>query len=138
MNVHNDLDETTTVHWHGMHLPARYDGGPHQPITPGQTWSPQWRIDQPAATLWYQPHPHGQTEEHLNKGLAGMFILDDPDSAVADALPHAYGVDDIPLILQDRTIRSDNTLDTSNLGFGAPLSLDLPNPGVGRHQLVKQ
>jgi hypothetical protein len=53
-------------------------------------------------------------------------------------LPDRYGVDDIPLILQDRTIRSDNTLDTSNLGFGAPLSLDLTSPGVGRHQLVKQ
>jgi blue copper oxidase len=88
VNVHDDLDETTTVHWHGMHLPARYDGGPHQPIEPGEIWSPQWRIDQPAATLWYHPHPHGQTEEHINKGLAGMFIFDDPDSAVADELPH--------------------------------------------------
>jgi FtsP/CotA-like multicopper oxidase with cupredoxin domain len=28
--VENRLSETTTVHWHGMHLPARYDGGPHR------------------------------------------------------------------------------------------------------------
>ena len=67
------------LHWHGMHLPAAMDGGPHQPIAPGATWSPTWRIDQPAATLWYHPHPHGETAEHVYRGLAGMFILDDPD-----------------------------------------------------------
>jgi len=116
VNVHNHLDETTTVHWHGMHLPARYDGGPHQPIKPGQTWSPQWRIDQPAATLWYHPHPHGQTEEHINKGLASMVILDDPDSAVADALPHEYGVDDIPLIVQDKRLDDDGDIQSGGLG----------------------
>lgn len=77
VNVHNRLPETTSVHWHGMELPATMDGGPHQPVEPGQTWSPTWRIDQPAATLWYHPHPHGQTEKHVYRGLAGMFILDD-------------------------------------------------------------
>jgi blue copper oxidase len=58
VNVRNGLPEATTIHWHGMHLPAAADGGPHQPIQPGATWSPSWRIDQPAATLWYHPHPH--------------------------------------------------------------------------------
>jgi len=57
MNVANGLPEPTTIHWHGMHLPAAADGGPHQPIQPGSTWSPSWRIDQPAATLWYHPIP---------------------------------------------------------------------------------
>jgi FtsP/CotA-like multicopper oxidase with cupredoxin domain len=102
VNVTNDLDETTSVHWHGMHLPAEMDGGPHQPIAPGQTWSPTWTIDQPAATLWYHPHPHGETEDHIYRGLAGMFILDDPDLPAARQLPHDYGVDDIPVIVQDK------------------------------------
>jgi FtsP/CotA-like multicopper oxidase with cupredoxin domain len=31
INVTNDLSEVTTVHWHGMHLPAAMDGGPHPP-----------------------------------------------------------------------------------------------------------
>ena len=60
--VENRLSEITTVHWHGMHLPARDDGGPHQPVAAGAQWQPGWSIDQPAATLWYHPHPHGQTE----------------------------------------------------------------------------
>lgn len=116
VNVHNALDETTTVHWHGMHVPARYDGGPHQPIEPGATWSPHWRIDQPAATLWYHPHPHGETEEHVNRGLAGMFILDDPDSTVVGQLPHRYGVDDVPLIVQDKRLDDDGEIEDGGLG----------------------
>jgi blue copper oxidase len=116
VNVHNQLDETTTVHWHGMHLPARFDGGPHQPIDPDHTWSPHWRMDQPAATLWYHPHPHGETEDHVNNGLAGMFILDDPDSPVTDQLPHQYGVDDIPLIVQDKRLDDDGEIQDGGLG----------------------
>jgi FtsP/CotA-like multicopper oxidase with cupredoxin domain len=106
INVHNHLDETTTMHWHGMHLPASADGGPHQTIAPGQTWSPSWRINQPAATLWYHPHPHGHSERHITRGLAGMFILDD-DQEAALALPRQYGVDDIPVIVQDRRFGDD-------------------------------
>jgi FtsP/CotA-like multicopper oxidase with cupredoxin domain len=101
--VENRLSETTTVHWHGMHLPARNDGGPHQPIGAGEQWQPEWLIDQPAATLWYHPHRHGETEFQVTRGLAGLFYLDDgtnPD------LPHRYGIDDIPIIVQDRSFDS--------------------------------
>ncbi|MPZ94157.1 MAG: multicopper oxidase domain-containing protein, partial [Propionibacteriales bacterium] len=115
--VTNDLGEETSVHWHGMHLPAEADGGPHQPIAPGETWQPQWTIDQPAATLWYHPHPHGETADHVYRGLAGLFILDDPDSAVADRLPHEYGVDDIPVIVQDKRLNGDGELDLSSRLF---------------------
>jgi FtsP/CotA-like multicopper oxidase with cupredoxin domain len=101
--VENRLSEITTVHWHGMHLPARHDGGPHQPIASGELWQPEWMIDQPAATLWYHPHPHGETEGQVTRGLAGLFYLDDGSNA---DLPHRYGIDDIPIILQDRTFDS--------------------------------
>ena len=40
VDIHNELAEPTTVHWHGMHLPAEMDGGPHQMIEPGDDWSP--------------------------------------------------------------------------------------------------
>jgi len=120
--VSNALDEeTTTIHWHGMHLPAAADGGPHQTIEPGTTWSPQWTIDQPAATLWYHPHPNGETEDHIYRGLVGMFIVDDP---VADelALPDDYGADDIPLIIQDKKLDDDGSLDFSK-GMISPTGL---------------
>ncbi|MGC2941374.1 multicopper oxidase family protein [Brevibacterium sp. FAM 24638] len=114
VDVENDLSEPTSVHWHGMHLPAEMDGGPHQMIEPGETWTPHWRIDQPAATLWYHPHPHGETESHVYKGLAGMVILDDDASAEAD-LPDEYGVDDLPLIVQDKKL-SDGQLELTHDG----------------------
>jgi blue copper oxidase len=110
VNVHNGLSDVTSVHWHGMHLPAKMDGGPHQPVKPGATWSPTWLVDQPAATLWYHPHPHGATEDQVYRGLAGMFIVDDPGTDVA-ALPHRYGVDDVPVIVQDKAFDSGGQLD---------------------------
>lgn len=100
VRIANELDEASSVHWHGMHLPARMDGGPHQMIAPGDTWTPHWKVDQPAATLWYHPHPHGATERHVRRGLAGLFILDD-DKSRDLALPKRYGVDDLPVIVQD-------------------------------------
>jgi FtsP/CotA-like multicopper oxidase with cupredoxin domain len=109
INVNNDLTEATTIHWHGMHLPADADGNPHQPIAPGTTWSPYWRIDQPAATLWYHPHLHGQTADHVYRGVAGMFLLDDPDAP--SPLPSDYGANDIPVILQDKRFDSSGVLD---------------------------
>jgi FtsP/CotA-like multicopper oxidase with cupredoxin domain len=114
ISVHNGVDETTTMHWHGMHLPARMDGGPHQPIDPGDTWRPTWRIDQPAATLWYHPHPHGDTADHVRGGVAGMFIVDDQTAALD--LPHSYGVDDLPIVIQDRSFDDDNQFDGDELG----------------------
>jgi FtsP/CotA-like multicopper oxidase with cupredoxin domain len=114
INVNNDLPEATTIHWHGMHLPADADGNPHQLIAPGDTWSPGWRIDQPAATLFYHPHPHGQTADHVYRGVAGLFLLDDPDAP--NGLPSDYGATDIPVILQDKRFDSSGALDK-----GAPL-----------------
>jgi len=115
VEVTNELAEPTSVHWHGMHLPAAMDGGPHQEVEPGATWRPTWRIDQPAATLWYHPHPHGATEKHVYRGLAGMFLLDDDASRAAD-LPQEYGVDDVPVIVQDKILDDDGQLQLSDNG----------------------
>ncbi|WP_330254044.1 multicopper oxidase domain-containing protein [Nocardia sp. NBC_00565] len=112
VEVRNKLSEASTVHWHGMHLPAAMDGGPHQMVPAGATWSPHWTVDQPAATLWYHPHPHGATEQHVRRGLAGMFLLDDEVSEGL-ALPDNYGVDDLPVIVQDVKFRGAQ-LDSSH------------------------
>ena len=108
-DVTNSLAERTTLHWHGMHVPARMDGGPHQMIEPGSTWRPRWTIDQPAASLWYHSHPHGETAQQVYRGLAGMLLIEDPAAAAA-GLPHDYGVDDLPLVVQDKTFNDDGSL----------------------------
>ena len=121
VNVANNTSQMTTLHWHGMHVPARMDGGPHSMVEPGTTWSPTWTIDQPAATLWYHPHPHGQTGEQIYRGLAGLFYIDDP-AAGDSGLPAEYGVDDVPVVVQDKSFTSDGRLDydagaTTAVGF---------------------
>lgn len=113
VNVTNGLGTASTIHWHGMHLPASMDGGPHQMINPGVTWQPRWTVKQPAATLWYHPHLHGATGQQVQKGLAGLFLLDDPETPSAAALPHTYGVDDVPVVLQDKTFNREGSADTS-------------------------
>jgi FtsP/CotA-like multicopper oxidase with cupredoxin domain len=105
--VRNGLDQETSLHWHGMHLPAAMDGGPHQLVVAGGTWRPRWTVDQPAATLWYHPHVHGATADHMYRGLTGLFIVDDEDAEALN-LPSTYGVDDVPMIVQDRAFDGDN------------------------------
>lgn len=101
LNVLNKLNEATTIHWHGFHLPAVMDGGPHQVIPPGTLWQPYWKVTNNAATYWYHPHLHEETMEHITKGIGGLIIVRDAEEA-ALPLPRKYGVDDIPLVLTDR------------------------------------
>ena len=110
VNYTNNLREATTMHGHGMHLPAEMDGGPHQIIAPGATWSARYRVSQRACTNWYHPHLMGKTAEHVYKGLAGLIIVEDDESRALD-LPNRYGIDDIPLVLQDRRFDSNGQID---------------------------
>ncbi len=89
-----------------MHLPAEWDGGPHQPIAPGTTWTPEFTIKQQAATLWYHPHAMGLTGEQVYHGLAGLVYIEDEVSDQLD-IPKTYGIDDIPLVIQDRRFFND-------------------------------
>lgn len=97
----NRLDFPVTAHWHGAHVPGAMDGGPQLAIAPGESWAPELEIDQPAATLWYHSHIHGQTGPQVYQGLAGMMIVEDPGAA-NPGLPSDWGLDDIPLVIQDR------------------------------------
>jgi bilirubin oxidase len=120
LNVTNQLGERTSTHWHGLHVPAAMDGGPHQMIESGETWTASFPVLNRAATYWYHPHLHpspGQgaifeptgTGYQVYRGLAGMIIIEDGTSDTL-ALPRSYGQDDIPLILQDRRFHEDGSL----------------------------
>ena len=102
LNVINNLNISTTMHWHGLHVSAMNDGGPHQIINPSSTWSPSFKVLNNASTFWYHPHGHNQTEQQVSKGLAGLFIVKDSAEAVL-TLPRTYGVDDIPIIVQNKS-----------------------------------
>jgi len=115
IDLHNNLDEATTMHWHGMHVSPENDGGPHSIIPAGTTWSPSFGVLDNATTFWYHPHLHELTTEHVTYGVAGVIIVRDEVEAALD-LPRTYGVDDIPLIVQDRTFRPNGDIDIVPLG----------------------
>jgi bilirubin oxidase len=99
MNVENQLSDTTTTHWHGLHVAPMNDGSPHNPILPARTWSPSFTVMDHAATYWFHPHLHGKTLDQVMLGAAGLIIVRDETESALD-LPRTYGVDDIPLICQ--------------------------------------
>lgn len=109
MQVKNSLGYDSTLHWHGMNVPAKADGGPHQVINPNETWSPEFAVHEAAATMWYHAHQLHETAAQVWSGLAGMIIIDS-DDADALNLPSEYGVDDIPLVLQDRRFYRDGSM----------------------------
>ncbi len=101
IEVTNNLGQPTTIHWHGMHVSASNDGGPHTIIQPGTTWNPQFTVMNRAGTYWYHPHLDEFTDEHVTKGIAGMIIVHDNDELNA-GLPVTYGIDDFPVVIQTK------------------------------------
>lgn len=112
IRVRNDLDVATTVHWHGLIVPADVDGGPHQSVEPGAQWSASFEVENPASTCWFHPHPHGATGLQVVSGLAGLLIVDDP-AMRASTLPDTWGVDDLALVLQDKRFTAAGQIDYS-------------------------
>ena len=131
MNVTNNLNESTTLHWHGMHLPSVMDGGPHQVIPAGTLWQPYWTVMNQATTLWYHPHLHETTQAQMTKGIGGFIIVKDPQET-ALALPRTYGVDDIVLALTSRSYTATtNTFVSSTRVYGDyMLSNGTPNAQI--------
>ncbi|NQY09783.1 MAG: multicopper oxidase domain-containing protein [Flavobacteriales bacterium] len=109
------MTDTTTTHWHGMHISSANDGGPHTMIFPGETWSPEFTVLNEATTFWYHPHLHHKTQEHINFGAAGMIIVEDENSDTL-RLPKTYGVDEFPIIIQDKTFGENNQLAMERVG----------------------
>jgi FtsP/CotA-like multicopper oxidase with cupredoxin domain len=110
IRVQNHLAEETTVHWHGLVVPAEMDGGPHQVIAPGAQWQANFTVDNPASTCWFHPHVHGSTGRQVVMGLAGLLIVEDP-AAAGSSLPGTWGVDDLALVFQDKRFTASGQID---------------------------
>lgn len=105
----NRLSEPVSMTVGGLLVPGTLMGGSARLISPGENWSPVIPIDQPAATCWYHANTPHRMARHVYAGLAGMWLVED-ESSRGLPLPEHYGVDDFPVILQDK--RLDN--------FGVP------------------
>jgi len=74
IHVHNRMKDETSMHWHGILLPNRYDGVPYletAPIMPGQTHDFIFPLHQ-TGTYWY--HSHTKLQEQA--GLFGSIVIE--------------------------------------------------------------
>jgi FtsP/CotA-like multicopper oxidase with cupredoxin domain len=105
IHFRNELPEPTTVHWHGMHLPARADGSPLSLVPPGSSYDYVFRVGHnTAGTYWYHPHPDRTTTEQVSKGLFGAIIIRADDDPLA-------GIPEKLLVLSDNRFRPDGSVD---------------------------
>ena len=103
----NGLPESTIIHWHGLHVPEAMDGHPRHAIGPGERYVYDFTVVNRAGSYWFHPHPHGRTGKQVYFGLAGLFLVSDDEE---DALGLPSGVQDLPLVIQDRSFDDDNQL----------------------------
>jgi bilirubin oxidase len=105
IHFHNQLKQPTTVHWHGLHLPAGADGSPLYPVLPGQSRDYVFRVPlDSAGTYWYHPHPDMTTTEQVSRGLYGGLIV----RAANDPLA---GIPERLMILSDNRFKQDGSVD---------------------------
>lgn len=69
-------DQVSTIHWHGLDIPADQDGNPTAPVASGESRIYDFTIPAGSAgSYWYHPHPHGFTGEQVYRGLAAPFLV---------------------------------------------------------------
>lgn len=76
VTVKNNLQEETSIHWHGLHLPNNMDGVPpltQQGIKPGESYTYEFLANH-AGTFMY--HSHLNSVEQVDKGLYGPLVID--------------------------------------------------------------
>ena len=107
----NRLPQPTIIHWHGLIIDGRNDGVPQQAIAPGGDYDYAFTVRNRAGTYWYHPHPYRYTSEQAFLGLAGYFIVEDEDDRrLRHALGLQLGVNEIPLVIQDKRFDDQNGL----------------------------
>ncbi|MCE9578061.1 MAG: multicopper oxidase family protein [Deltaproteobacteria bacterium] len=80
----NHLPEPTTIHWHGLRVPAVMDGTDAvQPLVPpGGRFEYRFALPD-AGTFWY--HAHANETVQIERGLYGALVVLGPDEPVFDA-----------------------------------------------------
>ena len=80
LNLKNNLEEDTTIHWHGVRVSNDMDGVPgvnQEAVKPGDTFTYTIK-PKDAGTYWY--HPHYNNVKQIENGLYGTLIVEDDTS----------------------------------------------------------
>jgi len=97
----NHLPDPTTVHWHGVRVPATMDGthAVQDPVEPGESFTYDFELLD-AGTFWY--HPHIDSSAQVGYGLYGPIVVEDPDDPI-DA-------EELVLVLSDMSLDEEGQL----------------------------
>ena len=108
----NELDEPTTVHWHGVRVPIEMDGVPEisQPeVKKGESFTYDFVV-RDAGLYWY--HPHVMSAAQVGFGLYGALLVEDPDDGVNVQ-------DQVTLVLSDIGFDAKGVLEPADSGGSA-------------------
>ena len=120
LEVHltNHLSEPTTLHWHGIRLPASMDGTDmvQHPLEPGATFVYRIKLLD-AGTFWY--HSHSNEPVQVRRGMYGALIVRGPDEPVLDR--------ERVLVLSDATVEPTGELSSASDRQGCDGNVRLVN-----------
>ena len=128
----NELEEPTTVHWHGVRVPIEMDGVPEisqPPVPKGETFTYDFVV-RDAGLYWY--HPHVMSAAQVGFGLYGPLLVEDPDDGVGVA-------DQLTLVLSDIGFNAKGELEPADSGGSAGMVFGREGAYVlanGRHRPV--
>ncbi len=112
----NELPEPSTVHWHGMNVPNNMDGVPfisQPPVEPGQSFTYEFTVRNPAGTYWYHSHYHDDFQ--IGLGLHGALIVD-PLTPDPTTIPDV----DVTLMFNEHRILGGMTFPSMPMGGMEP------------------
>ncbi len=95
VRVTNNLNEATTIHWHGICLPSTMDGtdSVQKPIEPGESFEYRFIVPD-AGSFWY--HAHTNETFQMERGMYGALIVDGDTDPVVDG-EKIFMIDDMKL-----------------------------------------
>lgn len=106
LNYRNTLPQAVAMNIQGLQASGDIIGGIGHHLHSGESWSPIVPITQSAGLCYYQSCSLANSAYQNYRGLVGMWIIDDEYSLKFN-LPNKYGVNDIPLVLQDLQFNSE-------------------------------
>jgi len=111
--VKNELDQPTTIHWHGVEVPNSMDGVPgvtQAPIQPGETFTYEFTA-KPAGTFMYHSHYEGDLQ--VSAGLYAPFIIDPKE-------PSGQPDVDVTLMISEWLVRNGQNFAAMPMGGMEP------------------
>jgi FtsP/CotA-like multicopper oxidase with cupredoxin domain len=77
--LHNQMPQSTAIHFHGLEVPNAMDGVPfltQPPVKAGGSFTYEFTVKDAPGTYMY--HSHHNATEQVTKGLLGAFVVDPP------------------------------------------------------------